>query len=204
MKKILAIILSLVILSNLTVSVALAQEPKVSLSESKSNILKSMLEPEQKNTKLTDKEKQIESLKKEIHKIENMSDKDYRWNKFKSILKTFFTTYLIGFATFMGGYKGFTESSIKNAYEKGKIEGASANALRVIVLNNALNECRANCMGNILKANYHDSILDKNSTRVFAKEVLKVFHPDKFKGTVSPEKADNLVLKANELLASCK
>ena len=60
MKKILAIILSLVILSNLTVSVALAQEPKVSLSESKSNILKSMLEPEQKNTKLTDKEKQIE------------------------------------------------------------------------------------------------------------------------------------------------
>lgn len=138
MKKILAIILSLVILSNLTFSVALAQTPETSLSENKSTSLKSKLKPKQKNTKLTDKEKQIESLEKEISKIKNMSDKDYKWNKFESNLKKFFTYIgIVGIffeAFFVGYLQGLVdcegkirEISSKNAIETNKLQKLNDN-----------------------------------------------------------------------------
>lgn len=117
MKKILAIILSTVILSNFAVGSAFAQEPKTEVTnevsqevnkdlpktendtkKSKQSSAKDLLKQELQ--KLNPKEKKINSLKQklekknkpildEIKKIENMSDKEYKTNLFRKRLKIF-------------------------------------------------------------------------------------------------------------------
>lgn len=86
MKKILAIILSTVVLANLTLGVTFAQEPATSvINEVNQEINNDVPKTEndtQKSKKLNPKEKKIDLLKQELQKFEKMSDKDYKWYQF--------------------------------------------------------------------------------------------------------------------------